>query len=562
MFPHGHRHAFVAATRRTRQVLLISGVTGAGVGLGVAAFEWITADVLLEAVRESPVAVQAALPAVGLLMAAVCLHLGRRPPVSPATADEYIASFHSPAIDRPSLRDLPRKMGAAIATLGAGAPLGYEGPSVYLGSTLGNSLQNRLRRSFRAEERKVLLVAGAAAGVAAIFKAPVTGLVFALEVPYQEDLARRMLLPAIISAASSYVVFAAVAGTEPLLPVAGQPPFDLRDLGGAAVVGLVAGTLARLFILLIQSAKQLSGQGHPAVRALIGGASIGVCFLLGHALTGDSLVTGPGYDTLRWALDPDIGLWLVVAVATLRVAATVGTVGAGGVGGLFIPLVIQGALVGRTIGGVVDPSNPTLLPVVGMAAFLGAGYRVPLAAVVFVAEFTGRPGFVVPGLIAAAVGQLAVGRRSVSPYQAPSRTGHLERRLALPLRAVVDTEARTVPSDATVEELFWQHLVADRQHSALVVDDSTYRGIAGTPETAGLPREQWGSTTVGEVMRTDVPPVPIDGTVEMALDLLNGAGSDRIAVCDGDRYVGSLTTADIVRLDEVLSRGGAEEDGA
>ncbi len=144
---------------------------------------------------------------------------------------------------------------AAVATLGSGGPLGYEGPSVYAGAAVGGGLQHRLRRYFSPEEAKVLLVAGAAAGVAAIFKAPVTGLVFALEVPYQEDLARKMLLPAAISAAASYVTFAAIAGTAPILPVAGQPPFNLRDLGGAAVVGLVAGVLARAFALLVRAAK-------------------------------------------------------------------------------------------------------------------------------------------------------------------------------------------------------------------------------------------------------------------------------------------------------------------
>src|SRR3546814_1540116 len=78
---------------------------------------------------------------------------------------------------------------------------------------------------------------------------------------------------------------------------------------------------------------------------------------------------------------------------------------------------IQGALVGRAMGGIFDSANATLFPVVGMAAFLGAGYRVPLAAVVFVAEFTGRPGFVVPGLIAAVVAQLVMGKASISDRQ-------------------------------------------------------------------------------------------------------------------------------------------------
>src|SRR3546814_9807665 len=108
---------------------------------------------------------------------------------------------------------------ASIATRGAGGPMGYEGPSIYAGAATGSLLHRRLSRWFSVEDTKVLLVAGAAAGVAAIFKAPVTGIVFALEVPYQDDLARRMLLPAAISAAASYVTFAAFIGTEPILPV-------------------------------------------------------------------------------------------------------------------------------------------------------------------------------------------------------------------------------------------------------------------------------------------------------------------------------------------------------
>src|SRR3546814_7437829 len=85
---------------------------------------------------------------------------------------------------------------------------------------------------------------------------------------------------------------------------------------------------------------------------------------------------------------------------------------------------IQGALVGRAMGGIFDSANATLFPVVGMAAFLGAGYRVPLAAVVFVAEFTGRPGFVVPGLIAAVVAQLVMGKASISPHQVARSEEH------------------------------------------------------------------------------------------------------------------------------------------
>ncbi|MBV9952246.1 MAG: chloride channel protein [Acidimicrobiia bacterium] len=406
--------------RQIHRVLLLAAATGAITGLVVAGFDRLTADVLLAGVLDLPLGVQVLCPVIGLTVAFVCLRLAGRG-TTPSTADEYIRSFHDPT-GRFDLRLVPARIGAAIATLGSGGPLGYEGPSIYAGAAIGSALQRRLARWVRPQDTKVLLVAGAAAGVAAIFKAPLTGIVFALEVPYQEDLARRMLLPASISAAVGYVVFAAIAGTEPILPVAGQPPFNLVDLGGAAVIGLLAGAFAWLYVRLLRASKSLSERGHPAVRIIAAGAVLATTILLADALGGSELAIGPGYGALSWALDPKRAVLAIAALATLRVAGTCATVGGGGTGGLFIPLVIQGALVGRAVGGLFDAQMTTLFPVVGMAAFLGAGYRVPLAAVVFVAEFTGRPGFVVPGLIAAVVAQLLMGRSSVSPYQLPGRS--------------------------------------------------------------------------------------------------------------------------------------------
>lgn len=550
--PHAHRVHLVALGRRSQQVLLLAGATGVLTGLVVAGFEELTSQVLLDAVLRQPLWLQACLPTVGLLVAAACLRAGGRG-VTPATADEYIRAFHEPGFTT-RLRLVPIRLAAAVATLGSGAPLGYEGPAVYAGSSLGAAIQRRLRRFFTPEDTKVLLVAGAAAGVAAIFKAPVTGLVFALEVPYQEDLARRMLLPAAISAAASYVTFAAIAGTEPIFPVAGEPPFNLVDLGGAAVVGLVAGVLARAFVVIIRRAKAASRHGHPAARAVVAGALLAATVLLADALGDARLALGPGYGALEWALDPEHSLLAIVALGTLRVVGTAAAVGGGGTGGLFIPLVIQGALVGRAVGGAFEVETTTLFPVVGMAAFLGAGYRVPLAAVVFVAEFTGRPGFVVPGLIAAVVAQLVMGRASISAYQVSGRVGHLEGRLRLPLSSVVDSDARTAPPDATVEELFWQHLVGNRQLSVAIVDGDTFLGIAGAEEVRGVDRAAWADTPVHTIMRTDRPVAELDWLLSDAIRALDESGSDRIAVCDDGRFVGVITAADLVELDEVLDR--------
>jgi CIC family chloride channel protein len=553
-----HRHLpvrLLVLARRSQQALLLAGVTGAITGLVVAGFERLTSEVLLAAVLDLPVALQAAAPAVGLVLAVACLrYLGRD--AGAGTSDEYIRAFHDQG-RRLDLAPVPARLLAAVATLGAGVPLGYEGPSLYAGAAIGSALQRRLGRFLTVDDSKLLLVAGAAAGVAAIFKAPVTGLVFAMEVPYQEDLARRMLLPAAISAAAAYVTFAAFAGTDPILPVGGQAPFNLVDLGGAAVVGLVAGLLARVFIAVIRQAKALSTRGRPLVRALIGGAILAATVLLGYVLSDQPLALGPGYNALRWALAPQRSVLGIVALGTLRVAGTAGAILAGGVGGLFIPLVIQGALVGRAVGGIFDPANASLFPVVGMAAFLGAGYRVPLAAVVFVAEFTGRPGFVVPGLIAAVVAQLVMGRSSISPYQVAGRVGHLEKRLSLPLATLVDAGAHTVPPDATAEELFWQHLVGTRQRSVAVVDGSSYLGMVRAEDLARVDRDDWPTTRVTEVMRTDLPVALPAWTVADAIRAMEEADADRLAMCDGARYAGMISAEDIVKLDDILRETSA-----
>lgn len=539
--------------RRSQQVLLIAGAVGAGVGLAVAAFDWLTAEVLLKRVLALPAPVTAAAPVVGLVAAAASLRfLGRR--TTPSTADEYIRNFHDPT-RRLDTTPVAGRVAAAVASLGFGGALGYEGPALYMGAAIGASLQRRLKRYFTTEEAKVLLVAGAAAGVAAIFKAPVTGLVFALEVPYQQDLAHRTLLPAAMAAATSYVTFAAIAGTTPLLPIAGQPPFNLIDLGGAAAVGLTAGVFSRLFIMVITAAKRLSATGHPWRRATGAGATLGGLFLVGRALTGTNLTLGPGYDALRWALAPERGVLLLIGLATLRVAATGVTMAGGGVGGLFIPLVIQGALIGRVVGGVFDAGNPTLFPVVGIAAYLGAGYRVPLAAVVFVAEFTGRPGFIVPGLIAAVVAQLVMGRASLSAYQVAGRVGHLEQRLRLPLAAVVDTFARTVSPDATVEELFWQHLVGSRRRSIAVVDSGRYLGHVSAEALSSVARDQWATAAVATIMRTDAPVATLQWVMADAIRAMEEADLDQLAVCDGELFVGVISSTDLVQLDEILELG-------
>jgi chloride channel protein, CIC family len=409
------RDEFRAIVHRSRDAVLLAAITGVIVGLGVRGFEYLVLEVAYTWVLTTNMWVMAMLPVLGLIISSLILkYLGRG--ASGATTDEYLRAFH----DRQhvlDIRPMLARLSAAVVTLGSGGALGLEGPSLYGGATIGQSLQRRFPRLFRRTDHRTLLVAGAAAGVAAIFKAPATGAIFALEVPYRDDLARRMLLPALVASATGYFTFVTLSDTSPIFRVVDVPLFSLRDLIGALIIGVVAALGARFFSKLMRAAKAFSLRAI-TVRVTLAGSGLLLLFWLSWVLTGEHLTNGTGYEVITgWLIDPDLALWVIVAVFLMRCLSSAFTMAGGGVGGVFIPLVVGGAFLGRGVGEIVHPERYTLYTLLGIAAFLGAGYRVPLAAVMFVAETTGRPNFVVPALFAAVAAELVMGEQSITAFQ-------------------------------------------------------------------------------------------------------------------------------------------------
>ena len=235
--------------------------------------------------------------------------------------------------------------------------------------------------------------------------------------------------------------------------------------------------------------------------------------------------------------------------------ATSATLTGGGVGGLFVPLVVQGALTGRLVSGMFATRNESLMVVVGIAAFLGAGYRVPLAAVMFVAEATGRPGFVVPGLLAAVAAQLVMGSRSVSAYQRGAREGHLEDRAELPIASVLSTDSATADPDSTVEEYFAEHVVLARRDASPVVRDGRYEGLVTLSDLLALDPETWSTTRLADIARRDVPTAAPDWTVGQALDAMIRADLRHLPVVDSAGELRGVVTAQaILDLESLLDR--------
>lgn len=555
-----------AAKGHDLRLLVASVATGVIVAVVVAGFEALTMPVLFEWLLEQDLLILMGAPIVGLSIAHLIL---RWMGTSGYTSDEYIRVFHDRHPRLPVV-ELPGKLLAGVATIGMGGAVGLEGPSIYAGSSLGLWVHERMGGFLRRDEARLLLTAGAAAGVAAVFKAPATGVIFAMEAPYQDDVTPQALLPSLLASAASYATFVSLVGTEPVIPFFAEGSVfledegavsvlgvDLIDLVGALLLGIAAGLGGRGFAWLIRRAKAGAKEIPLGRRLVTGGATLGILAWVAQEAFDAPLTLGPGTEAMAWVVG-DHGLGLVALLFGLRVAATLATAFAGGVGGMFIPLAALGVIMGEFVGSAIGEDDTALYPVLGLAAFLGAGYRAPIAAVMFVAESTGGVGaFVVPALVAAAVSQVVAGPSSVAEYQKGKRLGHLERRFTLPLTSILSTDVFTVPPDATVSEFVYVHVLGRRERTVPVVDGGHFEGMARLDDISEIEREDWEATTVGSCMATDTPTARPSWTLRDAVAAMDASDADVLAVTDDEgNFIGVVTEDDILKLDEILDETG------
>ena len=546
---------------------------GASIAIGVivavvvALFETLTESVLLHWLFDQSLIVLVTAPVVGILAANGLLRwVGRG--TSGSTSDEYIRTFHERHPRLPIVH-LPGKLLAGVATIGMGGAVGMEGPSIYAGSSIGLWVHEKTGSFLRRDKARLLLTAGAAAGIAAVFKAPATGVIFAMEAPYREDVTPQALLPSLLAAAASYATFVSLVGTEPVVPflaggsvVASEAGLsvlgvDLIDLVGALLLGIAAGLGGRGFAWLVRRSKSGAKRYSLSKRLLIGGVGLAALAWIAEVVFESPLTLGPGTEAMAWVVG-DRGLGLIALLFGLRMAATITTVFAGGVGGLFIPLAALGVVLGEFVGQAIGKDETTLYPILGLAAFLGAGYRTPIAAVMFVAESTGGVGsFVVPALVAAAVSQVVAGPSSVADYQRSVRLGHLERRFTLPLTSILSTDVMTVPPDATVSEFVYFHVLGRRERVVPVVEGGRFLGLARLEDISELDRGQWEETAIGDQMATDLPVGQPSWTLRDAVAAMGEAEIDILAVTDASgAFIGVVTEDDILKLDEILDETG------
>lgn len=337
------------------------------------------------------------------------------------STEEIIRSYHEHQ-GKIAMRSFVPKILAAITTVGFGGSAALEGPSIYGGGAIGSWLWGHLKGlRLQDRDRRIMLICGAAAGMSAVFRAPLTGIVFALEMPYKDDLAHEALVPSLIASVVSYVTLSTFMGSAPLFNFVSATSFTHRDLFWCALLGLVIGLVSMVFTITFRRARRffVAWALPHWMKLAIGGLLTGVCGLLFLQLFPGSLVPiGPNYEAVGAILSASHSSLELVVFSVLKLLATIFTLAAGGVSAMFVPLFLSGGALGAAFAqSIVHSSALELYAAVGMASFIAAGYKTPLAAVVFVAEATGGHAFIIPALIGAAVAYTVSGDASASGDQ-------------------------------------------------------------------------------------------------------------------------------------------------
>ncbi|PBB90566.1 chloride channel protein [Mesorhizobium sp. WSM3864] len=453
---------------------------------------------------------------------------------------------------------------SSAISIGSGGPFGAEGPIIMTGGAIGSLIAQMLPVSDN--ERKTLLVAGAAAGMTTVFGTPIAAIMLAVELLLFEW-TPRSFIPVAVAAIVAEVERTLLHLPGPIFPFSGSMEASIAGLGGWMLVGIAAGLLSGLLTQMVYACEDAFQKLpiHWMWWPMIGGLVVGIGGLI------EPQALGVGYDNIANMLDGHV---LAAAALTLLVVKAIiwsVALGSGTSGGVLAPLLIMGGAMGAVLAGILPEATPGFWPLLAMAATMGGTMRAPLTATFFAVELTGNTHMLVP-LIAACATAHAVTvllmKRSILTEKVARRGHHLVREYRVDpfaltrVREVMTTKVESVPATMTLHGAAAFLTAPDTRHPSFpVIDENGHvLGLIDPPailrwRRAGKHRK----TTLGELLAgSKVTLAYPDEYLEGLSDKLLLANVSHLPVVSREdaRLVGYVGWKDLMR---VRSRKQAEE---
>jgi len=462
---------------------------------------------------------------------------------------------------------MPIKATLASFSIGAGASVGPEDPSVQIGANLGSFFGQWLRMS---DERvRLLVAAGSASGIAAAFHAPIAGVFFALEA----------ILGDFSTSAFGVVVLAAVIATmltraiDPSGAELGNWSYSLGNLQEVpfyVLLGLLIAPVSALFIKLFYWQTDLWHHLKAArpVKTLLAGLVVGAIAVF------VPMVMGTGRDTMNQLLGQnvvDMSIGFMIALAIGKMLATIISLGGGFMGGMFAPSLFVGAALGRAYGSLLvalsngtTSATPAAFAIAGMAAAMTGVIRTPITAIILLFELTDDYNLILPIMLTTVVCLFLVERLAPDGiYQLGlarkgfrvSRGHDIDVMQGVRVKEAMSVSVQTVPKSMLASQAEAEF---DKTHTHGLVVTDTDGSLYGifTLQDYERAREQGALdlTTVGEICTRDVISVTPDDPVSKAFQLMSGRDLGRLPVIAANnpgQVVGILRRRDIARAYEI-----------
>ena len=445
---------------------------------------------------------------------------------------------------------------ASALTISSGGSAGREGPIVQIGSALGSTLARSFRMSDR--RRSTFVAAGAAAGIAAIFNAPLAGVFFALEVILRSFTARGFST-VVISAVAANAVWRVLVGDESVLTAEVHQLIHPSELVLYAVLGIVAAVVAVGFVRLLYlvedrfDALPVLADLRPAIGAVMVG-------ILG-AISIDLL--GSGLGGIDKALAGEFAFRFLLFLIVAKMLATALTLGSGGSGGIFSPSLFVGALLGSAYGEIVNQLFPDstapagAYAVVGMAAVFAAAAQAPMSSIFIVFEMTNDFGLIMPLMAACAAATVAyTAIKKDSIYEVKLRrkdalgfqtSGEDQLMSQVPLVGAAEAKYAATQKTASLRQAI-ETMKRGREEMLLVVSaDRALQGVAYLKD-AEAKLQETPDAKVSEILREDHPVAHPGATLEEGMQMLENGNTDLLPVLDwNDRVLGVANRVSIVK---------------
>ena len=446
---------------------------------------------------------------------------------------------------------------SSAISIGTGGPFGAEGPIIMTGGAVGSLLAQTIRLS--STERKALLVAGAAAGMTAIFGTPIAAVLLSVELLLFEW-KPRSFLPVLVAVAVAAAARPLLMDQAPLFPYHGVMAVSLGAFACWALVGVMSGLGSGLLTAMVYAAEDAfqALPIHWMWWPMIGGLVIGIGGLV------DPAALGVGYDNIRDLLTGDLALTAIVLLLVVKSIIWAVALGSGTSGGVLAPLLIFGGALGAVAGHWLPAASPGFWALLGMAAMMGGTMRAPLTATLFALELTGDLQATLPLLVACGLSYattVLLLRRSILTEKIARRGLHITREYhADPfdlawVKDVMIHEVDTVPDSWTVADCVEHFMAPEQRHKSypVVTEDGRLTGMVSRSDVMSwlgyrsdqVSREAPLLETLGEQDLVTGRPWELVGHVA---DRMADAGVGRVPVVDDrDRLVGLVARKDLLR---------------